>query len=141
VHATRAATEEGVVPGGGTTFLSCIAAVEAVRGKARGDEKIGVDIVARALRAPTGQIANNTGEDGDVVVAEILDNGCKKGYNARTGEYVNMIQAGIIDPAKVSRTALQNAASVAGLLLTTDLMVTDYDEKAEDDAMVAQAII
>ena len=141
VHATRAAAEEGVVPGGGTTFLCCIAAVEAVRGKVRGDEKIGVDIVARALRAPTGQIANNTGEDGDVVVAEILDNGCKKGYNARTGEYVNMIQAGIIDPAKVSRTALQNAASVAGLLLTTDLMVTDYDEKAEDDAMVAQAII
>ncbi len=137
IHATRAASEEGVVPGGGTTFLSCIAAVEESRAKARGDEKIGVDIVAVALQAPTIQIADNAGEDGDVVAATILETGCKKGYNARTGEYENLVAAGIIDPAKVSRTALQNASSVAGLLLTTNLMVTDYD--AEDEE--AQAII
>ena len=137
IHATRAASEEGVVPGGGTTFLSCIAAVEESRAKARGDEKIGVDIVAVALQAPTIQIADNAGEDGDVVAATILETGCKKGYNARTGEYENLVGAGIIDPAKVSRSALQNASSVAGLLLTTNLMVADYD--AEDEE--AQAII
>ncbi|MCK5114232.1 MAG: chaperonin GroEL [Phycisphaerae bacterium] len=133
VHATRAAAEEGIVPGGGVTFLACIDAVNASRSKAKGDEKIGVDIVARAITAPCRQICDNAGVDGDVVVANILENGAKKGYNARTGEYVDMVAAGIIDPAKVSRTALQNAASVAGLLLTTDLMVTDDadDEDAE----------
>lgn len=140
VHATRAASEEGVVPGGGTTFLSCIPAVEKVRAKAKGDERIGVDIVVKALRAPTFQIAENTGEDGDVIVAEVMDNGGRKGFNARTGEYVDMVAAGIIDPAKVSRSALQNAASVAGLLLTTDLMVTEYDPK-KDEKPVAGAVI
>jgi len=140
VHATRAASEEGVVPGGGTTFLSCIPAVEKIRAKARGDERIGVDIVAKALRAPTCQIAENTGEDGDVIVAEVMDSGGKKGFNARTGEYVDMVAAGIIDPAKVSRSALQNAASVAGLLLTTDLMVTEYDPK-KDEEPVKGAVI
>jgi len=128
VHATRAAAEEGIVPGGGVTFLACIDAVNNSRSKAKGDEKIGVDIVARALTAPCRQISDNAGQDGDVIVANILENGTKKGYNARTGEYVDMIADGIIDPAKVSRTALQNAASVAGLLLTTDLMVTDLDD-------------
>ncbi|MEN6664652.1 MAG: chaperonin GroEL [Phycisphaerae bacterium] len=132
VHATRAASQEGVVPGGGVVFLHCIPAVEAVRAKARGDEKIGVEIVLAALRAPTCQIVNNTGEDGEVVVAEILEKSDNIGYNAGTGEYVDMVKAGIIDPAKVSRSALQNAASVAGLLLTTDLMVTEYDEKSEE---------
>jgi len=131
VHATRAAAEEGIVPGGGVVFLKAIAAVEAARAKARGDEKIGVDIIARALRAPTRQIVNNTGEDGDVVVAEILERGGPIGYNAASGDYVDMVKAGIIDPAKVSRTALQNAASVAGLMLTTDLMVTEYKEDDE----------
>jgi len=133
VHATRAASQEGIVPGGGTIFLACRDAIVNSRGKARGDEKIGVDIVVRAMVAPCRQIADNTGEDGDVIVAEIIANGCKKGYNARTGEYVNLVAEGIIDPAKVSRTALQNAASVAGLLLTTNLMVTEYDEKAEEE--------
>jgi chaperonin GroEL len=131
VHATRAASQEGIVPGGGVIFLHAVPAVEAVRTKARGDEKIGVDIIARALTSPAKQIVVNTGEDGDVVVAEILERGGNVGYNAATGEYVDMIAAGILDPAKVSRTALQNAASVAGLLLTTDLMITEYDEKAE----------
>ncbi len=133
VHATRSAAEEGVVPGGGVVFLHAISAVEAARSKARGDEKIGVDIVARALRAPTAQIVGNTGEDGDVVVADILEKGKNIGYDASKGEYVDMVKSGIIDPAKVSRSALQNAASVAGLMLTTDLMVTDYDEEAEEE--------
>jgi chaperonin GroEL len=137
VHATRAAAEEGVVPGGGVVFLHAIKAVDAVRAKARGDEKIGVDLVAKALKTPTCQIVDNTGEDGDVVVAEILERGGKVGYDAATGEYVDMVKAGIIDPAKVSRTALQNAASVAGLLLTTDLMVTEYDEEDEEKTVGA----
>ncbi|MDP6546756.1 MAG: chaperonin GroEL [Phycisphaerae bacterium] len=142
VHATRAAAEEGVVVGGGIVFLNAIEAVQAARAKARGDEKIGVDIVVRALTAPTVQIAANTGADGSVVVAEILEDGKKAGYNAATGECgagVNMIKLGIIDPAKVARTALQNAASVAGLMLTTNVMVSDYDEKDEDN-VVANAV-
>ncbi|MGB2821122.1 MAG: chaperonin GroEL [Phycisphaerae bacterium] len=139
VHATRAAAEEGIIPGGGVVFLKAIEAVEAVRSKARGDEKIGVDIVAKALRAPTRQIVDNTGDDGDVVVAEILERGTRVGYDAATGKYVDMIKAGIIDPAKVSRTALQNAASVAGLMLTTDLMVTEYKED-EEEQPVAGAV-
>jgi len=132
VHATRAASEEGVVPGGGVVFLHAIDAVARTRDKVKGDEKIGVDIVLRALKAPTHQIVENTGEDGAVVIAEILEKGGRTGYDASTCEYVDMVKAGILDPAKVSRTALQNAASVAGLLLTTDLMVTEYDEKAEE---------
>jgi chaperonin GroEL len=140
VHATRAAAEEGIVPGGGTTPLYCIEAAESARSKARGDEKIGVDIVARALRAPARQIADNAGQDGEVVVNEILESGCKKGYNARTDVYEDLVAAGVIDPAKVTRTALQNAASVAGLLLTCDLMVTEYDAK-EDEEPVANAVV
>ena len=132
VHATRAAAEEGIVAGGGVVFLHAVEAVKKVAIKARGDEKIGVDIVARALTSPARQIAENTGLDGSVVVAEIMEKGNNIGFNARTGQFVDMIKEGIIDPAKVSRTALQNAASVASLLLTTDLMVTEYDEKAEE---------
>jgi chaperonin GroEL len=139
VHATRAAAEEGIVPGGGVVFLHALGAVEAVRGKARGDEKIGVDIVLRALRSPTRQIVANTGQDGDVVVAEILERGRGIGYDAGTGKYVNMVKTGILDPAKVSRTALQNAASVAGLMLTTELMVTEYKED-EDEEKVPGAV-
>jgi len=140
VHATRAASEEGIVPGGGVVFLHAVKAVDAARAKAKGDEKIGVDIVAKALRAPARQIVDNTGEDGDVVLAEIAEKADDIGYDAASGRYVNMVKAGIIDPAKVSRTALQNAASMAGLLLTTDLMVTEYDEKDEDKAEVAGAV-
>ncbi len=140
VHATRAASEEGIVPGGGVVFLHCLDAVNSVRSKARAEEKIGVDIVARALTAPTRQIVDNTGEDGQVVVAEILERGNNVGYDAAKGEYTNMAAAGIIDPAKVSRIALQNAASIASLLLTTNLMVTEFDEKAPDDAKVTGSI-
>ena len=139
VHATRAAAEEGIVPGGGVVFLHAIAALDAVRAKARGDEKIGVEIVAKALRTPTAQIVSNTGQDGAVVVADILEKGGNIGYDASTSEYVDMVRSGIIDPAKVSRSALQNAASVAGLMLTTDLMVTEYDEDAEEQ--IAGAVL
>ena len=132
VHATRAAAEEGVVAGGGVALLHAIAAVDKSRSKARGDEKVGVDIVLKALKAPTMQIVENSGGDGAVVVADILEKGGQTGYNASTGEYVDMVKSGIIDPAKVTRTALQNAASVAGLLLTTDLMITEYDEEDEE---------
>jgi chaperonin GroEL len=138
VHATRAASEEGVVAGGGVVFLHAIAATQKAREKARGDERIGVDIVLRALRSPTDQIVANTGQDGDVVIDEILERGSNIGYDAGKGVFVDMIAAGIIDPAKVSRTALQNAASVAGLLLTTDLIVTEYKEEEEDE--VAEAV-
>jgi len=125
--------EEGVVAGGGVVFLHAIDAVVASRDKAAGDEKIGVDIVVKALRTPAMQIASNSGADGAVVVEEILERGNNIGYNAATGEYVDMVKSGIIDPAKVGRTALQNAASMAGLMLTTNVMVTDYDEKKVED--------
>ncbi len=130
LHATRAAAEEGIVPGGGVAFLRAIAAVEAAEGKAKGDEKLGFQIVAEALRAPARQIADNAGEDGEVVVAKILEGkGEGFGYNAATDEYGDLYKMGVIDPAKVSRTALLNAASVSGLALTTDVLITEYKEK------------
>src|SRR5687767_10517898 len=130
LHATKAAAEEGIVPGGGVAFLRAIPAVEAAKSKAKGDEKIGFDIVAEALRSPARQIADNAGEDGEVVVAQILENKNPSfGYNAATGEYGDMFKLGIIDPTKVARTALLNAASVAGLALTTDVMITEVKEK------------
>ncbi len=129
LHATRAAAEEGIVPGGGVTFLRAIPAVEAAKSKARGDEKIGFDIVLSALRAPTGQIVENAGEDGGVIIDAILEKEGAYGYNAATREFGDMFKMGIVDPAKVARTALQNAASVAGLLLTTDVLVTEIKEE------------
>ncbi len=129
LHATRAAAEEGIVPGGGVAFLRAIEAVENGKRQAKGDEKIGFDIVAQALRAPARQIADNAGEDGEVIVAQILEKSGSYGYNAATGEFGDMFKFGIIDPAKVARTALQNAASVAGLALTTDVLVTELKEK------------
>ncbi len=130
LHATKAAALEGIIPGGGTAFLRAIAAVEAAKSKARGDEKIGFDIVAEALRAPARQIAENAGDDGEIVVAQILENKNESyGYNAATGEFGDMYKFGIIDPAKVAKTALLNAASVSGLALTTDVMITELKEK------------
>src|SRR5882762_4341700 len=135
LHATKAAAEEGIVPGGGVAFLRAIEAVENGKRQARGDEKLGFDIVAEALRSPARQIADNAGEDGEVVVAEILENKNNSwGYNAATGEYVDMFKAGIIDPTKVARTALQNAASAIGLALTTDVLVTELKEKKGEEA-------
>ena len=133
-HATRAAVEEGVVAGGGVAYLRAIEVVSKAAGKAVGDEKIGVDIVVRALEAPTRQIAENCGQDGAVVVDEILEKGGKTGFDARTGEFVDMFRAGIIDPAKVTRTALENAASVAGLMLTTEVIVTDLKDEEKEIA-------
>jgi chaperonin GroEL len=128
-HATKAAAEEGIVPGGGVAFLRAIPAVEAARAKARGDEKIGVEIVLRALRAPTRQIVCNGGGEGEVVVDQILEKTGAQGYDARFGRFVDMVKEGIIDPAKVARVALESAASVAGLMLTTDVLLTELKEK------------
>ncbi|MGD2110755.1 MAG: chaperonin GroEL [Phycisphaerae bacterium] len=129
-NATRAAAEEGIVPGGGVVFLRAIAAVDKARDRARGDEKIGVDIIVRALRAPTCQIACNAGAEGDVVVEQILEKTGNFGFDARKGEFVDMVKSGIIDPAKVARVALESAASVAGVMLTTEVLVTELkDEK------------
>ena len=135
LHATRAATEEGVVPGGGVVFLRAISEVEKARAKARGDEKIGFDIVGNVLKSPTSQIADNSGDQGDVVVAQLLEKLQEDeniGYDANTGRFVDMFKAGIIDPAKVARTALQNAASVAALMLTTNVLVTDLKDDDKD---------
>jgi len=135
LHATRAAAAEGVIPGGGVTFLRAIKEVEKARAKAKGDERIGFDIVIHALKAPTAQIAENSGEQGEVVVATLLERLEKEkniGYNAATGEYVDMFKAGIIDPAKVARTALETAASVAGLMLTTNVLITELKDKDQE---------
>jgi len=131
LHATKAAAEEGIVPGGGLAYLRAIPAAKKARSKARGDEKIGVDIVVRALRAPLRQIADNSGLDGDVVVTHVLEQSAKVGLNALSGQYVDLVKAGIIDPAKVVKTALKNAASIAGLLLTTNTMVAEVKDKKE----------
>jgi chaperonin GroEL len=132
LHATKAAAEEGIVPGGGVVFLRAIDAVTKTRANVRGDEKIGVEIVARALRCPTRQIVENRGGEGEVVVEQILEKTGAHGYDARSDDFVDMFQAGIVDPAKVARTALQSAASVAGIMLTTEVLVTDLkDEKKE----------
>jgi chaperonin GroEL len=134
LHATKAAAEEGIVPGGGVAFLRAIEAVEAA--KSKGDEKLGFEIVAEALRWPARQIAENAGDDGDVVVATILENKNPSfGYNAATGEYGDMFKLGIIDPAKVARTALLNAASAIGLALTTDVLITELKEKKGEEAV------
>jgi chaperonin GroEL len=131
LHATRAAVEEGIVPGGGVALLRCREAVEKARSQAKGDEKIGVDIVLHSLDAPIRQIAENGGIDGAVVADEVADKDLNMGYDANKGEYVDMLKAGIIDPVKVVRVALTNAASIAGLMLTTEALVTNLDK---DDA-------
>ena len=129
LHATRAAVEEGIVPGGGVALLRCREAVEKARSLAKGDEKIGVDIVLHSLDAPIRQIAENGGIDGAVVADEVADKGLNMGYDANKGEYVDMLKAGIIDPVKVVRVALTNAASIAGLMLTTEALVTNLDKE------------
>jgi chaperonin GroEL len=137
LHATRAAAKEGYVPGGGVACLRAIDAVLDGRRKGRGDEKIGYDIVAKALERPAWHIATNAGIDGDVVVEKIREGKGGFGFNAATGTYEDLVKAGIIDPALVIRTALQHAASVAGLMLTTNVVVTDLKE---DDEPVEDAV-
>jgi chaperonin GroEL len=140
LHATRAAAQEGVVPGGGIVFLRAIAEVEKARAKAKGDEKIGFDIVINALKAPATQIVNNCGEHGDVIVAQLLEKGKNIGYDANTGQFVDMFKAGIIDPAKVARTALEMASSVAGLMLTTNVLVTELKDKDKDEEPIPGSV-
>ncbi|MCM8801627.1 MAG: chaperonin GroEL, partial [Candidatus Omnitrophica bacterium] len=129
LHATRAAVEEGIVPGGGVALLRAIPALE--RLKLEGDEKIGVDIVKRALEEPIRQLAENAGLEGSVVVQRVRQEKTNVGYDVNQDAYVDMIEAGVIDPTKVTRTALQNASSVAGLLLMTEALVTEKPEKEE----------
>jgi chaperonin GroEL len=130
LHSTRAAVAEGIVPGGGVALLRCVPIVEALAEKLKGDEKIGAELVARALLKPIRTIAENCGLDGAVIADEVLTRGAKSpniGYNANNGEYVDMFKAGIVDPLVVTRSALTNAASIAGLMLTTEVMVTKID--------------
>src|SRR5713226_6337958 len=142
LHATRAAVAEGILPGGGVALLRTIPAVRAVAKSLQGDEKLGAEIVARAMEKHIRTIAEHSGVDGAVVAEEIRqrdEKGGNIGYNANTGEYVDMFKAGIVDPTKVTRSALQNAASIAGLMLTTDVMVTKIDEE-EPKSKVAGAV-
>ena len=136
LHATRAAVEEGILPGGGAALLRCKEAVEKARQAARGDEKIGVDIILKALSAPLKQIVDNGGEDGSVVAEELLEKDAKIGYDVNTREYVDMFKRGVIDPVKVVRTALANAASIAGLMLTTEALVTNYEKEDKEKRSV-----
>ena len=140
LHATRAAVEEGILPGGGVALLRCREAVEKARTAARGDEKIGVDIVLRSLDTPLKQIVDNCGRDGSVVAEEVGELSVNMGYDANSGEYVDMFQAGIIDPVKVVRTALANAASISGLMLTTETLVTKYEKEDKEKRQVEGAV-
>ncbi len=130
LHATRAAVEEGIVPGGGVALVRCLQAIEGVKG-ANDDERIGVDIVKRAIEFPTRELANNAGVEGSVVVEEVKRRKGNEGYDVSTGDYTDLVKAGVVDPKKVTRTALQNAASIAGLLLTTECLITEIPEKRE----------
>jgi len=131
VHATRAAAKEGYVAGGGVSLIRAAAELAAAQKKAKGDEKFGFEIVARALEAPARQIADNAGFDGDLAVETIKEEAGSFGLNAATGDYVDLVKAGIIDPALVAKSAIVNAASVAGLMLTTDVMLTDLKDDTE----------
>src|SRR6201992_552636 len=133
MHATRAAVEEGIVPGGGTALLRCLGAIEKL--KLQDDEAVGVGIVKRALEEPARQIAHNAGHEGAVVIGKIRESKDDNfGFNADSGEYGDMVKAGVIDPAKVTRLALQNAASIAGLVLTTEALIADVKEDEKKGA-------
>jgi chaperonin GroEL len=134
LHATRAAVEEGIVPGGGVALLRCLPAIEGVKG-ANEDERIGVDIVRRSIEYPTRWLALNGGYEGSVVVQEVKKRKGNEGFNVSTGEYEDLVKAGVVDPKKVTRTALQNAASIAGLLLTTECLITEVPEKEKPAPM------
>ncbi|MEX0876462.1 MAG: TCP-1/cpn60 chaperonin family protein, partial [Phycisphaerales bacterium] len=131
LHATRAAAKEGYIPGGGVGLIRAIDAVESGAKKAKGDEKFGFDILARALSVPAYQIAINAGFDGDLAVDTVMGEKGNFGLDASTGDYTDLVKAGIIDPALVAKSAIINAASVAGLMLTTDVMLTDLKEDTE----------
>jgi chaperonin GroEL len=128
LHATRAAVEEGIVAGGGVALLRCLPAIEAVK-TANEDEQIGVGIIKRSVESPLRALAINAGVEGSVIVEAVKKSKGNEGYNVATGEYEDLVKAGIVDPKKVTRSALQNAASIAGLLLTTECLITDLPEK------------
>lgn len=140
LHATRAAVEEGIIPGGGVAYIRTIPALQDARKKFRGDEKLGLDIIVKALETPLRQIVTNAGENGAVAVEKVKGEATNVGYDANTHQYVDMLKAGIIDPTKVARIALQNAASVSGLLLTTETMVTELKEEEEEAELVEGAV-
>jgi len=133
LHATRAAVEEGIVPGGGTALIRAQRVLDTLA--LTGDERIGMEIVRRAVEAPLRQLANNAGQEGALIVQEVKKRKKDEGYNVATGEYVDLVKAGVVDPTKVTRSALQNAASISGLLLTTEALVTEIPEKEKSPAM------
>ena len=134
MHATRAAVEEGIVPGGGVALVRCIPAIDAL--KLEGDEKIGGNIVRRALEEPLRQIVGNAGEEGAIVLGRIRESKENNfGYNAQTNQFEDLVKAGVLDPTKVARTALQNAGSIASLMLTTEALVAEIPEEKKEPAM------
>jgi chaperonin GroEL len=133
LHATRAAVEEGIVAGGGVALIRTLPAIEALK-LSIVDEQIGVDIVRRAIEAPLRELARNAGVEGGLIVQEVKRRKGNEGYNVATGEYEDLVKAGVVDPKKVTRSALQNAASIAGLLLTTEAVITEIPEKKEKPA-------
>ena len=132
LHATRAAVEEGIVPGGGTALIRAQKVLDSL--SLEGDEKVGMQIIRRAVEAPLRQLADNAGQEGALIVQEVKSRDGNVGYNVATGEYVDLVKAGVVDPTKVTRSALQNAASISGLLLTTEAVVTELPEKEKPAA-------
>jgi chaperonin GroEL len=127
LHATRAAVEEGIVAGGGVAFLRAQKVLDDL--KLEGDEKTGLEIVRRVLESPLRQLADNAGQEGALIVQEVKKRSGNEGYNVATNEYTDLVKAGVVDPTKVTRYALQNASSISGLLLTTEALVTELPEK------------
>ena len=135
LNATRAAVEEGIVPGGGTALIGVLPEIYKLIESLEGDQKTGAKIIARALEEPVRQIAINAGQEGSVIVEHVKNADKGVGFNALTGEYVNMLQAGIVDPTKVTRSAVQNAASISAMFLTTEAAVVDIPSKDAGPAM------
>jgi chaperonin GroEL len=132
MHATKAAVEEGIVPGGGVALIRASKALDSL--KLEGDQKVGVEIIRKAIEEPLRWIATNAGQEGSIVVARVRDAKDQEGYNAATDKYENLVAAGVIDPTKVVRSALQNASSIASLLLTTEALVCDIPEDKKESA-------
>lgn len=140
VHATKAAVEEGILPGGGVAFIRCIVALEALAGSLKGDEKIGAEIIIRTLSYPLRQIAENAGKEGSIIVQKVAQMATYEGWDAQNDEFVHMLNKGIVDPTKVSRLSIELAASVAALLLTTEAIITEeVEEKAANPASMSGA--
>jgi len=135
MHATKAAVEEGIVPGGGVALIRSLKALDGL--KAEGDQQVGINIVKRAVEEPLRWIAQNAGQEGSIVVQKVKEGDDDFGFNALTDTYENLVAAGVIDPAKVVRSALQNASSIASLLLTTEALIADIPEEKKEPAMPA----